>query len=264
MNASRQIDDGRAPAVAVRALDAGYGESVVLRDVNFEVASGEVFAILGRSGSGKSTLLRHMIGLDPPLAGEVLVGGRSFQQAGESAHRDILKSIGVAFQNGALFGSLSLAENISLPLEEFTSLPPAARRHIAWLKLELVGLGDYADWLPDAISGGMRKRAALARALALEPSVLFLDEPSAGLDPVTSAQLDRLILELRDAMGVTFVIVSHELPSIFTVADRALMVDKQSAGVIALGPPRELRERSRDPRVRRFLTASPDEHSNHE
>ena len=244
------------PIIRVRNLTAGYGSTVILRDINFEVRAGEVFTILGGSGSGKSTLLKHMIGLRKPLGGSVVIDGTDIVTAEGPEQLDVLRKIGVAYQSGALFGSLTLLSNITLALEEFTDLPREAIEVIAQMKLKAVGLQAAAYKMPAELSGGMRKRAAIARALALDPKILFLDEPSAGLDPITSAQLDDLILELSRSLGVTFVIVTHELPSIFAVADRVIMVDKESKTIIAEGDPKDLREHSDNPKVRQFFNRS--------
>ena len=241
---------GDANIIEVEHLDAGYPGVKVLEDVNFTVAKGEVFALLGGSGCGKSTIMKHLIGLNPVIAGTIRIDGLEMN---DENHERILRRIGVMYQSGALFGSMSVIENVMLPLEEFTRLPAAARRTLALMQLELVGLRDAADKMPADLSGGMKKRAAIARAMALEPAILFLDEPSAGLDPVTSAALDDLILRLRETRGVTFVVVTHELPSIFRIADRCAMFDRARHAMVALGRPAELRDSCADPFVRRFF-----------
>jgi phospholipid/cholesterol/gamma-HCH transport system ATP-binding protein len=234
-------------------LSIGYGDRPLLRDLNFVVRRAEVFVILGGSGSGKSTLLKHMIGLYPPLAGHIFLDGIDIGTAQGAQREAALRRIGVMYQSGALFGSMSLSQNVRLVLEEFTELPNAAMDLIARMKLDLVGLKDAADRLPAEVSGGMQKRAAIARAMAMDPQILFLDEPSAGLDPVSSAELDALIIRLNRSLGVTFVVVTHELPSIFAIADRVIMLDAQTKAIIAEGPPKELRDRSDIPAVRRFF-----------
>lgn len=245
------MDEGAI--IEVRGLTAAYGDEVILRDISFTVKRGEVLVILGGSGSGKSTLLKHLIGLYRLAAGEVLIDGGDLARADGAERQRILRRFGVAYQSGALFGSMTLSENVSLPIEEFTRLPFTAREVISWMKLKLVGLEGFGDHLPAEVSGGMKKRAAIARAMALDPAVLFLDEPSAGLDPVTSAELDALILSLREGLGMTFVIVTHELASIYAVADRVIMLDKQKQGIIAEGRPQDLRDHSENPYVRKFF-----------
>ncbi len=235
--------------ISVENAAQTFGERTIFRDVTFDIKQGEVFVILGGSGCGKSTLLKQMIGLLHPTAGKITVAGHDVVNDIAAVRRQI----GVMFQSGALFGSMNLLENISLPLAVFTDLPVAARTDIARMKLALVGLADAALRLPAEISGGMAKRAAIARALALDPPILLLDEPSAGLDPITSAGLDRLILDLRATLGATFVVVTHELQSILAIADRCVMLDRQSAGMIALGKPRELKANSTIPMVRAFF-----------
>jgi phospholipid/cholesterol/gamma-HCH transport system ATP-binding protein len=245
--------DAAGPAIEATGLRAGYGGDVVLRDITFSVARGEIFFIIGGSGCGKSTLLRHLVGLNPPMAGTVKFFGRDFSHADASSRRAQLKTFGMLFQSGALWSSLSLRENVALPLEEYTTLSRREINEIATLKLGQVGLAGFEDYFPAEISGGMKKRAGLARALALDPEIVFFDEPSAGLDPVTSRKLDELILQIRDSFGTTIVVVSHELASIFALADRVIMLDRTEQGIIAGGKPDDLARNSPDPRVVEFL-----------
>lgn len=240
--------------ITVRDLTMAFGDFVLMRDLNFTVRRGEVFIIMGGSGSGKSTLLKHMIGLLEPARGEIFYGEESFTHATPKAREKLLRSFGVLFQTGGLWSSMTLAENVALPLEQFTALPAERIREIAELKLALVGLAGFEDYYPSQISGGMQRRAGLARAMALDPDILFFDEPSAGLDPITSRLLDDLILELRSSLGATIVVVTHELSSIFTIGNNSVFLDTDTRTILAQGDPRELRDSHPDPKVRRFLT----------
>jgi phospholipid/cholesterol/gamma-HCH transport system ATP-binding protein len=244
---------GSEPAIEVEHLRAGYDGDVVLADISFVVARSEIFFIIGGSGCGKSTLLRHMVGLHPLMGGAVKFFGRSFSHADVTERRAMLRTFGMLFQGGALWTSLTLRENVALPLEEYTSLSRREINEIAALKLTQVGLAGFEDYFPSEISGGMRKRAGLARALALDPEIVFFDEPSAGLDPITLRKMDELILQIRDTFGTTIVVVSHELASIFELADRVIMLDRAEKGIIAEGRPRDLARHSADGRVTEFL-----------
>lgn len=240
--------------IELRGVTMAYGDYVVLRDINATVRRGEIFIIMGGSGGGKSTLLKAMIGLKAPARGEVLYEGKSFWKAGEQERQAMLRNFGILFQSGALWSSMTLEENVALPLGEHTDLPAAEIAEIARLKLALVGLAGFEEFHPSEISGGMRKRAALARAMALDPEYLFFDEPSAGLDPISSRRLDDLILQLRDSLGATIVVVTHELASIFAIGDRAIFLDAETKTVRAEGNPKELLRASEDPYLREFLT----------
>jgi phospholipid/cholesterol/gamma-HCH transport system ATP-binding protein len=240
--------------ITVNDLTMAYGSFVIQRDLSFTVNRGDVFIIMGGSGCGKSTLMRHLIGLKAPATGEVLYGVKDFWAAELDERQRMMRNFGVLYQSGALWSSLTLAENVGLPLEEYTDLSPSDLREVASLKLALVGLAGFEDFYPSEISGGMQKRAGLARAMALDPDILFFDEPSAGLDPISARLLDDLILELRDSLGATVVVVTHELASIFAIGNNSVFLDPETRTMIAVGNPKTLRDESKDARVRRFLT----------
>ncbi|BDQ39078.1 ABC transporter ATP-binding protein [Pseudodesulfovibrio nedwellii] len=248
----------RDTVISVQNLTCGYGNTVIVEDVSFDIKQGEIFIILGGSGCGKSTLLKNMIGLIHPMAGEVFYGDEELTSAFGAKRDAIIRKFGVMYQMGALFGSMSLLQNVMLPLEEFTNLPQEAMALIAKSKLAMVSLENATYKMPAALSGGMKKRAAIARAMALDPSILFLDEPGAGLDPISSAALDELILDLSRNLGITFVIVTHELESIYKIADRVIMLDKDVKSIVAEGDPKELRDTSDNQFVRRFFLRQPE------
>ena len=245
--------DAAKAHITVRELTMAYGSFVLMRDLNFTINRGDVFIIMGGSGCGKSTLLRHLIGLNEPSQGNIYYGDENFTRADPAKRQEMVRRMGVLFQSGALWSSMTLAENVALPLEEFTDLHEHEVLEIARLKLALVGLAGFEDYYPSEISGGMQKRAGLARAMALDPDILLFDEPGAGLDPISSRLLDDLIVELRDSLGATIVIVTHELASIFAIATNSVFLDAGSRTMIATGVPTVLRDRSSDERVRRFL-----------
>ena len=246
-------DARQAARITVADLTMAYESFVIQRDLSFTIARGEIFVIMGGSGCGKSTLLNHMVGLHTPAQGDVLYDGKSFWHAEEDERDRLRRRLGVSYQAGALWSSMTLAENVALPLETFTTLSPKQIQEIVALKLALVGLAGFEEFYPSEISGGMLKRAGVARAMALDPDILFFDEPSAGLDPVSSRRLDDLILELRASLGATMVVVTHELASIFTIADTAVFLDAETRTMIALGNPKRLRDESPDAKVRAFL-----------
>lgn len=250
MNDSRE-HSGRPEAIRVENLWLGYGGRVILEDVSLIVHAGEIVTILGTSGCGKSTLMRGMIGLLPPRKGRIFFQGREVDP--EEGLDWARQKMGVLFQSGALIGSLTLSENVSLPIEEHSDLPEELIRDIVQFKLELVGLGSFGSYLPSELSGGMRKRAALARAMALDPEILFCDEPSSGLNPITSVEMDELLLELNSSLGITMVVITHELPSIEKISHRCIVLDGQARGIIATGKPAELKADHRDPRVQAFF-----------
>jgi len=242
------------PIIQVSDLVARYEENLILDKISFDVHRGEILVILGTSGCGKTTLLRHMIGLNSPAAGQVVIDGDDITSGDETAFKRALKKIGILFQGSALFGSMTLSENIALPLEEYSGFPKSVITNMVTRKLCLVGLQDYANYFPDEISGGMKKRAGLARALTLNPFILFLDEPTAGLDPIISAEIDELMLQINQRIGTTMVIVTHELESIFKVANRVIMLDKETKSVIAEGDPRHLKAHHQNPFVKQFFS----------
>jgi phospholipid/cholesterol/gamma-HCH transport system ATP-binding protein len=240
--------------ITVRDLTMAYGDFVIQHDLNFTVRRGEIFIIMGGSGCGKSTLLRTLIGLLRPAKGDVFYDGESFWGAEPEERERMTRRFGVLYQSGALWSSMTLAENVGLPLGEYTDLSPSQIREVASLKLALVGLSGFEDYYPSQISGGMKKRAGLARAMAMDPEILFFDEPSAGLDPISSRLLDDLILELKESLGTTVVVVTHELASIFAIGDNSVFLDPETKTMLAVGNPKRLRDESEDPKVRTFLT----------
>jgi len=242
------------PHIRFESVTVGYGDRVIQRDLDFAIGRGEIFAVMGPSGCGKSTLMRSAVGLLKPIAGRVLYAEESYWDADPDRQKILMQSFGVMYQGGALWSSMSLTENIALPLTEFGGLNEGEANEIASLKLALVGLAGFEDYYPSEISGGMRKRAAIARAMALDPDTLFLDEPSAGLDPISSRLLDELVVHLRDSLGTTVVIVSHELFSILSICDNSVFLDTETSTMLASGNPRLLRDECENRQVRQFLT----------
>jgi phospholipid/cholesterol/gamma-HCH transport system ATP-binding protein len=252
MNAEEKTDN--KSHIIVSGLTMAYGDFVIQQDLNFTINHGDIFIIMGGSGCGKSTLLRHLIGLKRPAKGQVFFGDTNFWDADSDERSRIMRSCGILYQSGALWSSMTLAENVSLPLEEYSGMSSSNIKEIVSLKLALVGLAGYEEFYPAEISGGMRKRAGLARAMALDPDILFFDEPSAGLDPVSASRLDDLILELRDSLGTTIVIVTHELASIFAIGNNSVFLDAETRTMIAQGDPNRLLVETDDPKVKEFLT----------
>ena len=241
------------PYIIVRDLTMAYGEYVIMRDLNFTVERGDIFIIMGGSGCGKSTLMKIMVGLKEPARGQVFYGDLNFWESVPDDRKHIAQNIGILYQSGALWSSMTLAENVGLPIEEYTDLSPDEIRELVSFKLSMVGLAGYEDFYPAEISGGMRKRAGIARAIALDPDILFLDEPSAGLDPVSAKRLDDLILELRNSLGATVVVVTHELASIFAIGNNSVFLDSETRTMTAAGNPKMLLENSQDPKIINFL-----------
>jgi phospholipid/cholesterol/gamma-HCH transport system ATP-binding protein len=253
-----------APPIRVQDLTMAFGDFVLQRDLTFDIRRGDIFILMGGSGCGKSTMLRHLVGLKQPAKGQVLYSGESLWDAEPADQQRILRTTGMMYQSGALWSSMTLAENIQLPLRQYTKLDAKEIQKIASLKLALVGLAGFEDYYPSEISGGMQKRVGVARAMALDPEILFFDEPSAGLDPISSRLMDDLILELRDSLGTTMVVVTHELASIFTIANNSVFLDAVTRTMIAQGDPKTLRDECDNPTVRRFLTRGEDQGSSHE
>lgn len=246
--------EARPPHITIEGLTMAFGSRVLMERLTFTIRRGDIFIIMGGSGSGKSTLMRHLVGLQEPAAGRIQFCGLSMWEADPEQRAMLQRRIGIMYQQGALWTSMTLAENVALPLQTYTRLTPEAIAELAEYKLSLVGLGGFGDYFPSEISGGMRKRAAIARAMALDPEILFLDEPGAGLDPITSRLLDDLILELRKTLGMTIVIVTHELASIFAVGDNSVFLDAETRTMIASGNPSWLAEHTDQPKLRAFLT----------
>ncbi len=248
------MDSTMQPVIEVRDLDLGYNDYTVMRNLSFSVNKGDIFIVMGVNGCGKSTLLKSLIGLKAPTRGEVLYYGKSFWDEDEIGQQNIMRRFGVLYQGGALWSSLTVGENVAIPLQLYTKLSYQQIQEVVALKLSLVGLEGYGDFFPSGISGGMRKRASLARAIALDPDIIFFDEPSSGLDPINARKLDDLILELRDGLGATLVVITHELANIFAVGNNSVFLDVESKTMIATGDPKVLLANSKDLRVIQFLT----------
>lgn len=261
MHSISEQTKGEVPPIEVRNLTIGYGSRVVQRDLSFRIESEDVAVIMGGSGCGKSTLMRHIVGLQKPMSGEVLIYGENLWQVSEERREQLLRRIGVMYQGGALWSSMTLYENIEVPLKRYSALSDAEIGDMVALKLALVGLGGFEDYYPSEISGGMQKRASIARAMALDPDIVVFDEPSAGLDPLTSKALDEMILELRESLGLTFVVVTHELPSIFAIGNNGIFLDAESKTMIAQGNPHTLVKEADNPKVVAFLTRGETEHA---
>ena len=250
----KPVNGGKEPVIDVRGLEMAYGSFVLMRDLNFTINRGDIFIIMGGSGCGKSTLLKHLIGLKRPAKGQILYDGLSYWEADSEGQERLKRRFGTLFQSGALWSSMTLAENVALPLEQYTSLNPQQVRELVSFKLALVGLGGFEDFYPAELSGGMKKRAGLARAMALDPDILYFDEPSAGLDPVSARLLDDLIIQLSESQGTTVVVVTHELASIFAIGTNSVFLDADVKTMIASGDPKRLLKESPDPKVISFLT----------
>jgi len=254
MNDALVAKNSREPVIYVRGLEMSYGSFVLMRNLNFTINRGDIFIIMGGSGCGKSTLLKHLVGLKQPAKGQILYDGISYWDAEPDEQDRLKRRFGILFQSGALWSSMTLAENVAMPLEQYTSLPPAQIRELVSFKLSLVGLGGFEEFYPSEISGGMKKRAGLARAMALDPDLLFFDEPSAGLDPISARLLDDLIIELSESLGTTVVVVTHELASIFAIGNNSVFLDPDVKTMTASGDPKQLLKESPDPKVISFLT----------
>jgi phospholipid/cholesterol/gamma-HCH transport system ATP-binding protein len=251
---AEETTSGKKVAIEVRGLEMSYGSFVLMRDLNFTINRGDIFIIMGGSGCGKSTLLKHLVGLKRPAKGEIVYDGVSYWETGQEEQERLKRRFGILFQSGALWSSMTLAENVAMPLEQYTTLPPAQIRELVSYKLALVGLGGFEEFYPSEISGGMKKRAGLARAMSLDPDLLFFDEPSAGLDPISARLLDDLIIQLSESLGTTVVVVTHELASIFAIGNNSVFLDPDVKTMTAVGDPKRLLREASNPKVVNFLT----------